>query len=390
VPPNYHDFEVAPVIRDKLERLGFTVCFSEGNMRVVAPTWRSTGDISIKADIMEEVARMYGYENFESTLITTSFDSAINQVEIDLERKIKEYLAFRCGMCEIFTYPWMSDEYVNAILQNTDGILSLSTPPAPDERHLRSSLLPNICKAVTGNQRYFGKFAIFETAQILLDRDYGTPYDERESLPLQRRNIAGAFVDSPESVNSLFRKAKGVLESMPQHTHMEAFTFLKAEKAVWADNVVWLNIYLAGERIGNLALLSKKTALDCGIKNSAVILFELDIDSLKPYPSRTNKFTHLPEYPMTDYDISLLFDLSVKWEDVLDIILGKKGKDELLQDASFVDEYKGKQVPDGKKSVTIRLVIGSLQKTLISSEIESNANAVVKRLKKHFGAELRS
>jgi phenylalanyl-tRNA synthetase beta chain len=377
-------------LADKLGRLGFLVNFDGDNMHVIAPTWRSTGDISIKDDIMEEVARMYGYDNFDPTPITTSFEGAINQIEIDIERKISEYLAFRCGMREIFTYPWMSDDCVNVVLQNTDGILSLSTPPAPDERYLRSSLLPNLCKAAAGNQRYYDEFAIFEAAQVFMDKEYKTPYDVRESLPLQRKNVAGAFVGNYENVNMLFRRAKGVLEAMPRYIHIEPLTFKRTEKPVWADTVVWLNICLSGERVGSLALLSKKVALDCGIKNSAVVLFELDIDSLKPYPSRSNKFTHLPEYPMTDYDISLLFDVSVKWELILDVVLGKKGQDELVQQASFVDEYRGRQVPEGKKSVTIRLVIGSLHKTLTSNEIEGSANAVVKRLEKYFGAELRS
>lgn len=72
---------------------------------------------------------MVGYENFQAAPITTSFDGAINQLDKDLERRIKEYLAIRCGMQEIFTYPWMDEQYVNAILQDTAGILALSTPP---------------------------------------------------------------------------------------------------------------------------------------------------------------------------------------------------------------------------------------------------------------------
>ncbi len=101
----------------------------------MVPTWRSTGDVSIKADIMEEVARMYGYENFRAAPITTSFDGAINQLDKDLERRIKEYLAIRCGMQEIFTYPWMTDQYVSAILQDTTGILSCPRPPLPTRPH---------------------------------------------------------------------------------------------------------------------------------------------------------------------------------------------------------------------------------------------------------------
>lgn len=374
-------------IRHKMELLGYGISFSGDNMHVVVPTWRSTGDVSIQADIMEEVARMYGYENFEAEPITTTFDGAINQLDKDLERRIKEYLAIRCGMQEIFTYPWMEESYVNAVLQSTEGILSLSTPPSPAERFVRSSLLPNLCKAVVKNERYFDEFSIFETAQVFRDENYTSPYDPREKLPSQRKNVAGAFVTTAKDITALFRKAKGVVEMMARYVHMEALTFRQTEKPVWADNVVWLNIYRGEEKVGDLALLSKKVSMACGIKNLNVMLFQLDQDSLVPLKSRTNTFTHMAEYPMTDYDISLLLDGSVQWKDVLQTIGGIKS--ELLHGASFVDEYRGKQVPAGKKSLTLRLSIGSKEKTLTSSEIEEVASNVLNKIAKRFGAELR-
>ena len=374
-------------IRHKMELLGYGISFDGDNMHVVVPTWRSTGDVSIQADIMEEVARMYGYENFEAEPITTTFDGAINQLDKDLERRIKEYLAIRCGMQEIFTYPWMEESYVNAVLQSTEGILSLSTPPSPAERFVRSSLLPNLCKAVVKNERYFDEFSIFETAQVFRDENYTSPYDPREKLPSQRKNVAGAFVTTAKDITALFRKAKGVVEMMARYVHMEALTFRQTEKPVWADNVVWLNIYRGEEKVGDLALLSKKVSMACGIKNLNVMLFQLDQDSLVPLKSRTNTFTHMAEYPMTDYDISLLLDGSVQWKDVLQTVGGIKS--ELLHGASFVDEYRGKQVPAGKKSLTLRLSIGSKEKTLTSSEIEEVASNVLNKISKRFGAELR-
>ena len=346
-------------IRHKLELLGYTVSFEGDNMHLVVPTWRSTGDVSIQADIMEEVARMYGYENFEAEPITTTFDGAINQLDKDLERRIKEYLAIRCGMQEIFTYPWMDEQFVNAVLQSTEGILSLSTPPSPAERFVRSSLLPNLCKAVVKNERYFNDFAIFETAQVFRDENY----------------------------TALFRRVKGVVEMMARYVHMETLTFRQEEKPIWADNVVWLNIYRGEEKVGDLALLAKKVSMACGIKNLNVMLFQLDQDSLVPLKSRTNTFTHIAEYPMTDYDISLLLDGSVQWKDVVQTVGGIKS--ELLHGVSFVDEYRGKQVPAGKKSLTLRLSIGSKEKTLTSAEIEEVAAGVLRKIAKRFGAELR-
>ncbi len=375
------------IVAKKLGTMGYEVTFTETGMHIVVPTWRSTGDVSIKADIMEEVARMYGYENFEATTITTSFDGAINQLSVDLVRRVKEYLAFRCNMQEIFTYPWMTDEFVTALMPSTDGILALATPPSPNERYIRSSLLPNICKAIVKNERNFDEFDIFEEAQIFLDSDYTSEY-AGEKLPAQKKHLGCAFVGSADKVSELFRRAKGVIGSMPRYTHMEAFTFEKREKPYWADETVWLNICLDGKKIGDLALLSKKAALACGIKVLSAVLVELDMDSLVPFKSRTNRFSRMPEFPMNDYDLSFLVDSMVKWDEIYAAVMAKKN--ELLHDVKFVDEYKGKQIPAGKKSVTIRLVIGSDEKTLTGSEIETVANGVVKKLVKNIAAEVRT
>jgi len=375
------------IVARKLGTMGFDVTFTEKGMHIVVPTWRSTGDVSIKADIMEEVARMYGYENFEATTITTSFDGAVNQLEVDLVRKIKEYLAFRCNMQEIFTYPWMTDNFVSAILENTDGVLALSTPPSPTEKYIRSTLLPNICKAIQKNERNFDEFAIFEEAQVFADRDYSSPYAEIEKLPYQRKHLGCAFVGKSESVSELFRRAKGVIGSMPRYTHMEGFEFRQVEKPYWADSVVWMNVYLGENKIGDIALLSKKATMACGIKVLSAVLVELDMDAFVPFKSRTNRYARLPEFPMNDYDLSFFVDSMVKWDDIYTAVMGKKT--EFLNDVLFIDEYKGKQIPEGKKSVTIRLVIGSDEKTLTGPEIEAVAKSVMKKLVKAVEADIR-
>ena len=82
------------------------------------------------------------------------------------------------------------------------------------------------------NERYYGDFAIFETAQVFRDENYTTPYDEREKLPSEHKNMAGAFVSAvTKDVTELFRQAKGVVEMMPRYTHMEGYTFRQVEQA---------------------------------------------------------------------------------------------------------------------------------------------------------------
>ena len=385
-------------VRTMLERLGFAVQISGDNLHVVSPSWRSTGDVSLPDDIMEEVARLYGYENFETAPIVSTFTHAVNQRDMELERRIREYLSVRCGMQEVFTYPWVKDLYLEALGQSgQNGIkmLEIDTPPAPDEKRVRASLLPGLMAAAANNAHHADEFAIYELAQVFFDTDYTSPYDEREKLPRQRRHVASAIVSragTQEEIARLFRHAKGAVEHMARYVHMEPLTFDHSddmEKPAWADDVVWLGIFRGETRIGSLGLLSRKAALACDFKKSTVMAFEIDVDELVPFASRTNKFIHLPEYPQVEYDISMLFGDTVRWADIEGAIMGKKGPGDLHRSVSFVDEYRGKQIPAGKKSITLRLVIGADDRTLTSEEIEKAAGVISKRLTKQLGGELR-
>ncbi len=377
-------------IEAMLRRLGFDVAIDGDKLHVVSPTWRSTGDISLPDDIMEEIARLYGYENFESTPIATTFAHAINQRGEEAERRVREYLSYRCGMQEVFTYPWVEETYLDAFFPDRADMLALATPPAPDERHIRSSLLPNLLRAVADNVRTFDSFAVYELSQVFFDRDYTSPYDERERLPFRRKNLAGAFVSSIADVSSLFRRAKGVLAEMGRYAQTEALSFDQSgPKPYWADDVVWLTVLCGGQHIGSLALLSKKSALACGIKQASAMLFEIDVEKLEPLASRSNRFVHLPAYPQVEYDISMLFDESAKWEEIAATAAGKPGPDNLVRSVRFVDEYRGKQIEKGKKSVTLRLLLGSETKTLTSEEVDAAANTIAKRLAKKLGGEIR-
>jgi phenylalanyl-tRNA synthetase beta chain len=378
-------------IRAMLERLGCAVQIDGDRLVAAAPSWRSTGDISLPDDIMEEIARLHGYENFEPSPIVSAFTRPINQSGHELERRLREYLSFRCGMQEIFTYPWAKDGFIDALSLPRDEMLRLSAPPAPDESRIRSSLLPNLIEAVSKNVRNFPDgFALYELAQVFFDRGYEPRQDGREKLPAQRRRLSGAITGGAGDVNGLFRRAKGIVENMPRFTHMEAFSFAQGEKPAWADGTVWLCVMRGCEAIGHVALMSKKSALACGIKQAAVMVFDLDVDALEPFPSRTNRFTRLPEYPQAEYDISMIFDESVKWADIESAAIGKRGPADLVRGARFIDEYRGSQIPLGKKSVTVRLSIGSDSKTLTSDEIEKSAGAITKRLSKQLGGELRA
>lgn len=366
-----------------LSPLGFKTAVDGDRLLVEAPSWRSTGDISLPDDILEEVARLMGYENFAFSPPTVLLDRAINQKGPDLERAIREYLAFRCNMQEIFTYPWIEDEFVSAAGTDTQEMLELSTPPAPDEAKLRSTLVPGLLKAVAANIRYFTDFRLFEMTQVFFDRNYRSVSSSDELLPEMARHLSGAFVGG--DARQLFREAKGVLEYMHRAAQMEPLGFVQQKKLAWADEKLWVNVTRGEETIGSLALVSPKCIKAVGIKRSLAVIFEIDVEKLVPLPSRQNEFTHLPEYPLADFDLSIVFDENVAWAEIESIAR----KAELVRDVKFIDEYRGAQVGAGRKSVSFRIWVGSDKGTLTSEQIENVSKQVVKKIGKKFGGDVR-
>ena len=370
-------------VAETLARLGFSCTQEDGNYVVEAPSWRSTGDISLPDDILEEIARLIGYENFDFVPPVIKLDKAVNQRNYDTERTLREYLAFRCGMQEIFTYPWIDDLYIDAACVDKAQMLKLSTPPSPEQAHLRSTLVPGILMAVSGNLRYFDEFKLFELTPVFFDKDYHSVNAEIEKLPKMERHVAGAFVGNDP--RTMFREAKGMLEYMHRFVQIEPLGFAQNEKPAWAEDKLWLNVTFEGKTIGCIGLLSQKCAKAAGIKRALTVLFEVNVEKLVPLASRQNEFTHLPEYPLVDFDLSVIFDESVTWEQICAFVK----KVELVRDTQFVEEYRGRQVGEGKKSVTFRTWLGSDKGTLTSEQIETVTKQIINKLVKKLAGEVR-
>ncbi len=367
-------------IEDILARLGYQVEFDNGTYHCIAPTWRSTGDVSIHDDILGDIARLIGYEYFKKQPLKVSFDHSINQVKTDLTRKLREFLAFRCGFNEIFTYPWIDEKYINAAKIDTENSIRLATPPAPELGILRSSLIPGMLESIDKNERYFDEFCIFENTQVFEKGEYH-PSTEEETLPVHRNMLTGAAAG--KNAPQLFYRVKGVVEGIPGFCHCEPLTFKQKEKPSWADEKVWLNILNGKQVVGSIGLISVQALSESGIKNVKAAAFEIDTDLLTPYPSRTNEYKHLPTYPLVQQDLSLLVDESVTWEQIREAIKY------MVKELKFVEEYRGKQIPAGKKSVMLSLKIGNDDSTMTSKQIEKKMAGIIKVLGNKCKAELR-
>ena len=370
--------------REKIEQiltsLGYELSYNNGEYDIVVPTWRSTGDVTIKDDVMGDIARILSFDSFEAKPIDITIEHAVKQNDVLLERRIKEYLSYRCGFYEIYTYPWIDEKYIHAAKIDTNKSLKLATPPSSELAYLRSSLIPGMLEAISKNLRYFDEFKMYEVKQVYKKGDY-RPSSEDESLPIQENNLTGCVVG--KNAKDIFYETKGIIENISRYCHMENIELEAKEKPAWADINAYLNIILNDEIIGSLGLLSMQTMNDSKIKRTNAAIFEINMDKLVPYDSRTNKYEKLPELPLVEKDLSIIVDEDVKWNSIEESIKS------LVKEIEFVDEYKGNQIPENKKSITLKVKIINEGTTMTSEQINEKLKNILKVLGKKIGATLR-
>ena len=367
-------------IKQILTSLGYELSYKNGEYDITVPTWRSTGDVTIKDDVMGDIARILSFDSFEAKPITITFEHSVKQNDVLLERRIKEYLAERCGFYEIFTYPWIEEKYIKAAGINMDKSLKLATPPAPDLAYLRSSLIPAMLEAISKNLRYYDEFKLFDYEEVYKKGDY-RPSSNDEILPIQNNYLTGCIVG--KNAKEIFYEAKGVIENMARYCHMEEIKLEKIEKPSWADINAYLNITKNDETIGTVGLLSVKVMTETKIKRTNVAIFEINCDKFVPYASRTNEYEKLPGLPLVEKDLSILANEEITWKQIEESIKSK------VKEVEFVDEYRGNQIPEGKKSITLKVKILNEGTTMTSEQINERINSILKVLDKKCGAKLR-
>lgn len=386
VPYEFLNVRLGKVLeKEQIEKvlisLGYDVNYKEGVFDVVVPVWRSTGDVSLKDDVLGDIARLLSYESFEAKPLTITFDHAVLQNKVYLERRIKEYLACRCGFNEIFTYPWVEEKYLNASLIDKETAVKLATPPSPSEAYLRNSLVPAMLESIAKNLRYFDSFKLFEIAQVF---EKGTYHESSldEVLPIHKKLLTGCIAG--KDAKKVFHEMKGVLENISRYTQMEDIKLeISNDKPTWADINAYLDIKLGDKCIGKFGLLSIRTMSEAKIKRSNVALFEMNVDELIPFASRNNKFMHIPQLPVVEKDLSILVDEEITWKEISDSIKSK------VREVKFIEEYRGSQVPDEKKSIMLRVIIDNGDITMTSDEINAKLDNIIKTLNKKLGAVLR-
>ncbi len=370
------------VVTEILHRLGLAVTATAEGWQAVAPSWRF--DLAIEEDLIEEVARIYGYNNIPNCPPTGHL-SMINKPEADLPlRRIRNLLVDR-GFQEAITYSFVEPKAMAQLFPEQDPIV-LPFPISADMSAMRVSLWPGLINAVVYNQnRQQPRVRLFESGLRFI-RDAAADNGIRQE-PMLAGVISGNLADEHWSVPSKaadFFDLKGDLEAVIELTgRSAAFRFVAAQHPALHPGQA-AAIYAGDVQVGWIGVIHPSLEKKLGLK-TRVVLFELTLASLSqttiPLAGEISRF------PANRRDLALVVDQTVAAEDILRT--AKKIGGNQIVGINLFDMYQGPGVADGKKSLAISLVLQDTQRTLEDKEIADTVARVVDGLRSEFNASLR-
>ncbi|MFA4871550.1 MAG: phenylalanine--tRNA ligase subunit beta [Patescibacteria group bacterium] len=361
-------------VKSILEGLGFKVSESAKIMAVSVPWWRDK-DIEGEHDLIEEVARIYGYHKLPSHL--PAGEIPINYSagkEFLIEDKTKDILA-GLGFAENYNYSFISEKLIKNCLLNINDHIKISNPLNLDFEYMRTTLIAGILQAVEENESNFEKIKIFELSGVYIKKENDLP-DETMNLCLV---LAGS------NKEEAYFELKGALIGLFKRLNIADYDFKAVEGGgYWQKNQV-LEIKAGGNSVGKIGSINQEILYLFGLKKS-VAAAEIDFAKLMAAIKTSPTYTPLPKFPGLDLDLSMEIDQSVPYADIVSSV---KELDPLIKDILFLSQYRGEKVADGKKAVAIRVVYLDENKTLKLEEAQSIHHRVVEELKKRYNIKVR-
>ncbi len=363
-----------------LESLGFKV----ENGMAYAPYYRI--DIENKADIAEEVARLYGYNNIPSTIIR-GVAEAQRTPKQKFEREVKRAM-LALGYNEITTYSFISPKYLDKICLPADSKLRnavvITNPLGEDTSIMRTTAIPSMCEILAKNYNNRNAYAsLFE-----LGNEY-IPV-EGEVLPVEPARLTIGAYDTAGSID--FFSLKGAVEALLDRIGLYDYEVEAAKAGCGFDEVSAFHpgrvavITKDGQALAILGELSRKAMENYGISARCYVA-KLNLPEIMALATSERIYKPLPKYPAATRDISVVCDDEIPVAKLEKAIKGAVGK--TLESIELFDVYKGKQVESGKKSVSYSIVMRSHEGTLTDEQADSAMKRVLKALSE-LGAELRS
>ncbi len=369
-----------------LSSLGFGVEKGEHELRVTVPTWRATRDISIPEDLVEEVARIYGFDNLRPSMPRVEIGAPIENEEKILERKVKNILVGAPALTEVYNYSFVSEEQIKKMGFDADNYVRLSNPIASNQNLLRQNLATNLINNIRANQARFDSVGIFEIGSVFspLSGDVNKDAVKREMLPYQEKHLGVTL--GGDSDLELFGRLKGVLEYL--------FSFLKLDleykeleiKPVWADTEICAGLVSGGKRIGAIAKLDFQLGKKLGLKKE-VLLAEMSFKDLFALVSAgvAGVYTPLEKYPIASRDLAFVINAKIWYSDIKKEI---ENFSPIIKKVELFDVYQGEKLGKDKKSLAFH-VMYQTDRTLTAAEVDEIQNGLIKNLEEKFEAKIR-
>ncbi|MCZ0923454.1 phenylalanine--tRNA ligase subunit beta [Vibrio diabolicus] len=371
-----------------LERLGLTVEASEEGWVAVAPTWRF--DIAIEQDLIEEVGRIYGYDNIPNQHPAAALKMH-NHVEADLPlKRVRDLLVDR-GYHEAITYSFVEPEQQKLVVPGVEPLV-LPNPISADMSAMRLGLIQGLLNTVVHNQkRQQPRVRLFEYGLRFI------PCESAENGMRQEPMLAGVIAGTRgeehwdiETNTVDFFDLKGDLEAVLELSANEkAYSFAAlSPESKKANPALHLGqsaaIIVDGKEVGVIGTVHPELERKFGL-NGRTIVFEIEWSAInsKVIPEAVQ----LSKFPSNRRDIAVVVDEAVASGDIVNACLEQGG--EFLKDAKLFDVYVGKGVEDGKKSLAIALTLQSVERTLEDADIAGAVDAIVAHVSEKFGAALR-
>lgn len=359
----------ADTMYDTLVKLGFGVDRKGDNFHVTVPTWRATKDVSLKADLVEEVSRIYGYDNFSiistDSLLKPVRDSACR----DEDNRVKDLLVKRYSMHEVHSYIWFEGKKLFDIGIEVEENPKLLNTVTPENSVLRNSMLPTLLTFAYENKSYADAYSIFEIGRVV----DGTT---KEGLCNERRKLGAVIYDKNCNEKDAYFKAVEIIRTIISSIKHTEVNFEKAEPThKWQHPKNTSNIIVDGVKLGTLCTLHPFNLQKID-KNAAIICFEIDMQLFNEIKIADVQFHDISKFPVIDYDISLVMPKTTSFNKVIVKIQNMKVAD--LVSTSVIDVYE----LENETSVTVRFTFGAFDRTLAMDDVQANIKKILAELEK--------
>jgi phenylalanyl-tRNA synthetase beta chain len=379
-------------IRSLLEGIGLKVTERPGGsgdlLNVEVPSFRH--DLEREVDLIEEVARLYGYDNIPATLPGGEIESWLIPPKSRPVARIRESL-IALGFSEVVNYSFITPQYWDSILLSEDdqrrNNIKLLNPLTEEQSVMRTSLVPSLLETVSKNLAYRSRdLKLFELRPVFEVASGEKEAHEKLALSVAicgRRDPEGwAQVD--ETVD--FFDLKGVVEDIFAQFLIGKLSWDRTQSETFFHPGKSCSIKVGKQIVGTMGEIHPKVLENFDI-DVPVYLLDLDVDALLEKAGKTREFKIPSKFPETQRDTAIMVDLDVNAQAVFDTIRGIKSP--FLKEYVLFDLYCGVGIPEGKKSLAIRIRYGSDERTLTDEEINLAHQKIVDSLCKRLGAEIR-